>query len=493
MSSTAPIAPRPASSVRAWDATTDVLVVGFGAAGASAAIGAAAAGAEVTVVERAGAPGGASAMAGGEIYLGGGTPVQKACGFEDTAEAMRAFLAAATGPGIDEERLDLYCEGSVEHFTWLADMGVPFKASFCAEPCWEPPGDDGLTYSGGENTWPFNEIAPPAPRAHVPQMSGKKPGRRSGGWKLMEHLSAQCRESGVASMLDGRVVALVSDADGAVAGAVIRRFGEELAVRATKGVVLASGGFGANPDMVALHAPQLCGQMPLGTDGDDGSSIRLGQGAGGFTRRMDAAQTAIPTVPALLYPSIAVNRFGQRFINEDTYAGRVGQAAVFHQGAKVALVMDEAIFESVPEADRWGARPTWAAGSVAELEAEMSLPTGSLQATVSLYNEHAARGCDPVFHKRPEWCRPLRPPFGAIDLSALPYAVFTLGGLVTTVDGEVVGSDGPIPGLFAAGRATSGIPAWGYVSGTSLGDATFFGRRAGRAAARRERRPAART
>ncbi|HXA63181.1 MAG TPA: FAD-binding protein, partial [Streptosporangiaceae bacterium] len=65
-----------------------------------------------------------------------------------------------------------------------------------------------------------------------------------------------------------------------------------------------------------------------------------------------------------------------------------------------------------------------------------------------------------------------------------PYAVFTLGGMVTTVDGEVVGPGGdPIPGLFAAGRATSGIPSWGYASGTSLGDGTFFGRRAGWAAA----------
>ncbi len=461
-----------------------MIVVGSGAAGASAALGAAAGGATVLIVDRAGGPGGASAMAGGEIYLGGGTPIQKECGFDDTPDAMHAFLAAATGPGVDEIKLERYCSDSLDHFDWLVEMGVPFKATFCEQPCWEPPGDDGLTYSGGENTWPFNEIATPAPRAHVPQMSGKKPGLRSGGWMLMHHLGEQVEAAGVRSRLDAKVVALVTASDGRVVGVVVRHFGEDLAIRARRGVVLASGGFAANADMVALHAPLLAGQMPLGTDGDDGSSIRLGQGVGGFVRRMDAAQTAIPSVPALLYPSIVVNRSGQRFINEDTYAGRVGQAAIFGQRGRVALVLDETIFESVPEADRWGARPTWVCETVAELEAEMSLPSGSLQATVELYNSHAGRGEDPVFHKRPEYCRPLRPPFGAIDLSGLPYAVFTLGGLVTSVDGEVLGADGPVPGLYAAGRATSGIPAWGYVSGTSLGDATFFGRRAGKAVAR---------
>lgn len=482
----APIAPRPLASLAGWDHTSDVVIVGYGSAGASAAIEAAVSGVDVLALERSGGPGGASAMAGGEIYLGGGTPVQKACGFDDTPEAMKAYLMAATGPGTDEAKVSLYCDASVDHFQWLVDCGVPFKASFYERPCWEPPTDDGLVYSGGENTWPFVDIAPPAPRAHIPQMSGKQPGLRSGGWMLMHHLQARADAVGVRTMLNARVDALVTDADGRVAGVIARQFGHEVAVRATRGVILTSGGFGANADMLDLYAPRLVGHMALGTDGDDGSSVRLGQGTGGLTRHMDAGQTALPSVPALLYPSLAVNRFGQRFINEDTYAGRVGQAAVFHQDADVALVLDEETFESVPEADRWGARPSYVCETVAELEREMGRPEGALQATVELYNRHAQRGEDPVFHKRAEWCRPLRSPFGAVNLAQLPYAVFTLGGLVTTVDGEVVGAGGyVVAGLYAAGRATSGIPAWGYASGTSLGDATFFGRRAGRAAARR--------
>ena len=485
LSAAAPIAPRPAREVRGWDAEADVVIAGYGCAGASAAIAARERDASVLVFERASAGGGASAMAGGEIYLGGGTAIQKACGFDDTPEAMRTFLFAATGPGPNEAKVDVYCEQSVEHFDWLVQCGVVFKPTFYSTPCWEPPTDDGLVYTGGENAWPFNEIARPAPRGHVPQMQNKRPGERSAGWMLMQALASTAETAGAKVMADSRVSQLVVDDAGEVVGVIAREFGEERAVRARKGVVLASGGFAANADMVNLHAPRIAGQMPLGTDGDDGTSLRLGQGVAAAVAHLDAAQTALPSNPPLVYPSILVNQFGQRFINEDTYCGRMGQAAIFHQQAKCSLVLDESIFESVPEADRWGARPTWVCETVDELEAEMALPKGSLQATVDLYNRHAEQGNDPIFHKRAEFLRPLKSPFGGIRLTGLPYAVFTLGGLVTTVEGRVVGPGGdPIPGLFAAGRATSGIPSWGYASGTSLGDGTFFGRRAGWAAGR---------
>lgn len=484
--STSPIPPRAESEVTRWDGEADVVVVGYGCAGASAAIGALEGGSSVIVLERAGAGGGASSMAGGEIYMGGGTPVQKACGFDDTPQAMHDFLMAATGGSPNQAKISLYCERSVDHFHWLVDCGVVFKHSFYAEPCWEPPTDDGLVYTGGENAWPFNDMVPPAPRGHVPQIQNKRVMEKSGGWELMRHLSGTAEARGTEVRPDSRVTQLVVGSDGSVVGAVGRSFGAGFAVRARRGVVLATGGFGANADMVELHAPAVAGQMPLGTDGDDGSSIRMGQGLGAALAHMDAAEAAIPSVPALVYPSILVNRFGQRFINEDTYCGRIGQMAVFHHQARCSLVLDEAIFESVPKRDRWGARPTWVGETVAELEKEMELPDGSLQATVELYNRYAEQGEDLMFHKRAEYLRPLRSPFGAVQLTGLPYAVFTLGGLVTSTDGEVVGPGGaPIPGLFAAGRATSGIPTWGYASGTSLGDGTFFGRRAGQAAARR--------
>src|SRR5450631_2574645 len=107
-----------ASRVR-FDETVDVVVVGLGVAGASAVVGARQAGADVLAVERSGGPGGTSAQSGGLIYLGGGTALQSACGVEDSPENMAAFLRAALGPGVDDDRVDAYCQGSPEQFDWL--------------------------------------------------------------------------------------------------------------------------------------------------------------------------------------------------------------------------------------------------------------------------------------------------------------------------------------------------------------------------------------
>ena len=124
-----------------------------------------------------------------------------------------------------------------------------------------------------------------------------------------------------------------------------------------------------------------------------------------------------------------------------------------------------------------------------EVEKELGLPEGSLVHTVSEFNRHAAEGQDPLFHKAANWLRPLtEAPFAALsycrgDLNA---HAFTMGGLHTRPSGEVLDADGqPIPGLFAAGRTTCGLPRWGegYSSGLSIGDSTFFGRQAGLKAA----------
>jgi 3-oxo-5alpha-steroid 4-dehydrogenase len=280
------------------------------------------------------------------------------------------------------------------------------------------------------------------------------------------------------------------DESGRVVGIAARQFGEELRLRARRGVVLASGGFVFNDTMVARHVPQIQGYTKIGTEGDDGRGIQMAQAMGAATSHMSGAQVAIWASPALMCRSLLVNGEGQRFVNEDTYAGRIGQRALLAERGLCYLVLNEAAFADTPEYLRMGQRPTWVAETVAELEQEIGLPERSLQTTVEVYNYHARRGSDPAFHKRSSYVRPLTPPFAAIDLRARPYAdrsgylVFTLGGLSTSPQGHVLDMDGEsVPGLYAAGRASAGIAAYGYISGTSIGDATFFGRRAGRSAA----------
>jgi len=480
MSDRRPVHTRPlaAAEVATWDMEADVVVVGMGAAGASAALGAVEVGADVLVLEAAGGPGGTSAQSGGLIYLGGGTPIQTACGYEDSPDQMYRFLMAACGPDADAAKVRLYCDESVEHYHWLVGQGVPFKAGFYPEPGIEPPTDDALVYSGGEDAYPFDEIATPAPRGHKPQK------RHAAGGFLMECLAAAVARTSARLELDIRVTRLVVDGD-VVVGLVARQAGRDVTVRARRGLVLCAGGFVHDDEMVERHSPLVARcSLRLGNPFDDGTGIRLAQGLGAAVARMDAAECAVPlTPPRSLVTGILVNGRGQRFINEDTYYGRVGQDVLFRQEGEAYLIVDESLYEVT----RAGLPASWVCESVEELEGEIGLPDGSLVATLDLYNRHAAAGVDPVFHKRDPWVRPLVGPLGAYDFRvanpAAYYATFTLGGLVTSAEGVVASvDDEPIRGLYAAGRTSCGIASFGYVSGISLGDGTFFGRRAGRAA-----------
>lgn len=463
-----------------YDAEADVIVVGLGIAGSCAMMEACDRGAEVLVLERAGGGGGTSANSGGLIYLGGGTPVQKATGFDDEPEEMFKFLVAASGPAADEEKIRPYCDGSVELFHWLEAQGLPFKRSFYGEPGMESPTDDCLVFTGGEDAAPFDQIARPAPRGHKPQVEGK-----AGPFFMQKILEATGRRA--ASLeTDTLCETLVVEVDGRVVGVVARTAGEERVFRARRGVVLSAGGFSVNSEMVARHVPQLEGCNPKNaTEGDDGRGIRMGQAAGGTTLRMDQAEVALPvTIPHRLGRGIFVNRLGQRFINEDTYYGHIGVEALFGQDGEAWLLVDESSYE----VNMVGMQPAFVGETIAELEEEAGFPPGALQATVGLYNRFAERGQDPLFGKRASMVQPITSaPFALLDARKEHcfYACMTLGGLVTRPGGEVVNPDGEvIPGLYAAGRTTALFTGRGYAgSGISLGDGAFFGRWAGRSAA----------
>jgi 3-oxo-5alpha-steroid 4-dehydrogenase len=473
-----PATPLAARDVAAWDAEADVVVVGLGAAGACAAIEAARAGASVRVLERMGGGGGTTAVSDGMMYFGGGTALQRACGFEDTVPEMVKYLMASCGPEPDEARIRVYCEESAAHYDWLVDLGVPFKAEFYPERMLSP-GEEGLTYSGNELVHPFREQAVPAPRAHMPQKEGQ-----AGGF-LMQKLCAAAEDAGVEIAANVLCERLVLE-DGRVVGVQATEAGETRHYRARRGVVLCAGGFANNREMIRQYAPTLRrARFRAATDGDDGRGIRMGMGAGGAAIRMGMGSVTLPFYPPKkLMHGIFVNRYGQRFMPEDVYQGRAGEIALLQQDGRVWLVLDDESFE----------RPVFAGGeihaaeTIEELEAELGFPAGSLQSTVALYNAGAERGEDPVFHKAPDYVKPLRtPPFGAIDLSwdKAIYAVFTLGGLATDTDARVLNPDGvPVPGLFAAGRTAASISSPGYSSGTSIGEAQIFGRIAGRNAAR---------
>lgn len=483
-----PIAPLPVSSVSTWSAEADTIIVGGGGAGISAAIAATSAGASAIVLEAASAAGGSTALAGGLIYMGGGTPTQLACGFSDTIEDMYQYLLLAAGPNADAEKIRLYCDRTLEHYDWLLDQGVVFKPEYYPKKHTNTPNEAALMVTGNEEAWPYREHARPAPRGHKPQIKGDH-----GGIPLMEKLLGSAQDKGVQVMTDARALRCIVDGD-EVIGVTARMDGEEQHLRARGGVVLAAGGFIMNRPMVEHYAPRLAlGNYPNGNPNDTGAGIRLGMGAGGRVVNMHEGFICTPFYPPRQFlEAIVINERGERFINEDVYHGRMGSAILDRPEGRYYLLIDSRHFE-VLERPPMGGYPVAGTGeTLQELAQEIQVPVDALQATLERYNIDASAGEDSQWHKDKRYLHPLdAPPYAAFDLTpgqGAIFAVMTFGGLDTLPTGEVLDEAGkPIAGLYAAGRTSAGIPrcAEGYASGMSIGDATFFGRLAGASAAAR--------
>lgn len=478
--------------VRRFDLETDVVVCGYGGAGGCAALEARRAGAEVLLLERSSGAGGSTMLSACEMYLGGsgGTRLQRDLGFEDSTENFYNYLKACFGDNCDEARLRLFTERAAEHFDWMEQLGVVYKRAFFPGRDVVAMTGDSLQYTGNEKSYPFNTVAIPIPRGHLPADAD-----HGGGLKVMAALTKRVDEAGVVVRYDTRATQLIQDDAGAVHGVVARSAGADLYIRARRGVVLCTGGFIMNEAMTRRHLPELDAIATRhGNPGDRGDGILMGVAAGGHAINMSEAFVGIPHYPpAQLTYGIFVNSAGQRFTNEDIYLARLGRYAMQQPGEKIWMFIDNRHFD----------RPAYIQGTevvavgetVEEVEREAGFPEGTLQRTVADYNRHAADGRDPLFHKSPEWLMPLdAPPYALVSYHPAdlkPY-VFTLGGLDVKPTGEVLDPDGEvIPGLYAAGRNVAGIPrtSAGYASGMSVADVTLFGRLAGQQAA--ARKPAA--
>ena len=474
-----------AAGVDHWSDDVDVVVIGFGIGGGCAAVSAAAAGARVLVLERAAVAGGTTALAGGHFYLGGGTAVQQATGHADSAEEMYKYLVAMSREP-EHDKIREYCEGSVEHFDWLEDLGVAFERSYYPEKAVIQPQTQGLMYTGNEKVWPFKDMAVPAPRGHKVPV----PGDTQGAAMVIDLLLKRAAELGVQIRYETGATNLVTAGAGedrTVVGVAWRHFTETGTVRA-KAVVIAAGGFVMNPDMVSRYTPKLAEKpFVLGNTYDDGLGIRLGESVGAATKHMDQAFITAPVYPpSVLLTGIIVNKRGERFVAEDSYHSRTSGFVMDQPDSAAYLIVDEAHlqrpdFPLIKFIDGYE--------TVAEMETALGIPGGRLAATLDRYNENAANGEDPDFHKQPEFLAPQDTgPWAAFDLSLgkAMYSGFTVGGLATDVHGEVLRADGSvIRGLYAAGACASNIAqdGKGYSSGTQLGEGSFFGRRAGEHAA----------
>jgi succinate dehydrogenase/fumarate reductase flavoprotein subunit len=474
-----------ADQVEQWAGSADVLVMGYGIAGACAAIEAREAGASVLVFERSSGLSGSTMAASGHFYLGGGTAVQTACGFTDSAEAVAAYWTAVT-PDPDGAKIDAFAAGGRAHFDWLEARGVPFDRSYFPTKAVIQKGRECLIWTGNEKVWPYRDQARPAPRGHKVAFDGEE----GGGALALQMLVQHAERIGVESRFDMQVDALVVDA-GRVVGVRARHFDEQLFFAAARGVVLAGGGFGQNAAMMAEHLARFDATTILGGPYDDGAAIKLGQEAGGAVEHMDGILVTSPIYPPeQLVKGILVNRDGQRFVAEDSYHTRTSISIIDQPDGVAFLIVDADVFAYPAWYEQANQRLIDGWDSIAGMERGLGIPEGALQRTLADYNANAAAGRDPDFGKHPDWLKPLdAEPWAAFDFSyrRAAFNAFTLGGLRISADAEVLDESGrPIPGLYAAGACATMLAhdAYNYASGISLAAGSFFGRQAGAHAAR---------
>lgn len=528
----------------AWDDSADVLVVGWGAAGACAALEAKASGADVLVIDRF-SGGGASVLSGGVVYAGGGTRYQREAGFQDSPELMAAYLQHEVNGVVSDALVERFAHNSVHDLTWLEQQGVRFNAAMPPMKTSYPPDGCYLYYSGNELVPAYRvpgQCGKPAPRGHRAVAKGQSGATLYGalhkstlahGVRTLTQASVRrlVRETRTGRIVGVEVWALPQDhaltqrhkeLDGLIAkwrlyqagkahkarlesAQIERQIGQRRLIRARQGVVLSTGGYIYNHELVQRHAPAYQQGWPIGGAGCDGSGLRLGQSVGAAVKDLDNISAWRFITPPSVWPKgLVVNAHGARFCNEQVYGAKLGYDMVEHQGGKAWLILDGTLrrkalweclfgglwaFQSLP-ALMLMFKSARKGKNLSDLAAQLGMDAAVLQQQFVLANA-AARGEAPDPMGKSEDMRHVfsNGPFYALDISItqkmFPLAVLSLGGLVLNEDsGAVLDAQGrDIPGLFAAGRTAIGLASSRYVSGLSLADCVFSGRRAGRAAA----------
>ena len=485
----------------------DVVVVGAGGAGMTAAITAAAEGKSVVILESQSMVGGNSVRATGGMNAGK-TVYQdenefgESAGVEKTlktaaekyadnetitalaktvSEQWAAYQANPTGyfdsvelmeldtmiggKGInDPELVETLCANSADAIDWLDEHGITLH---------------NVSSFGGASV----------KRIHRPVNAEGK--TVSVGSYMIPLLQENCEKAGVKMMLDTTATEILTDANGAAVGVkATGASGETVTVNA-KAVVLATGGFGANLDMVVKYKPELKGFMTTNAPGIQGQGIEMAQAIGAATVDMDQIQihpTVEANTAALITEglrgdgAILINEEGQRFIDEVGTRDVVSAAEIAQTGSYSWLVVDQAMADASSVIQGYIKKGYTVTGATyEELGKAMGVDAAAFAETMEKWNGYVEAKNDPDFG-RTSFANPLNTaPYYAVKVTAGVH--HTMGGLKINANTEVLNEKGEvIPGLFAAGEVTGGVHGANRLGGNAVADFTVFGRIAGAAA-----------
>ena len=498
-----------ADETKAEDSTVDadVVIVGAGGAGMTAAITAAAEGKSVVIVESQPMVGGNSVRATGGMNAGK-TVYQdenefgESAGVEKTlktaaekyadnetitalaktvSEQWAAYQANPTGyfdsvelmeldtmiggKGINDPALvETLCENSADAIDWLDEHGITLH--------------DVSSFGGAS-----------VKRIHRPVNAEGK--TVSVGSYMIPLLEENCKKAGVQILLNTTANEILTDANGAAAGIkATGSTGETVTVNA-KAVVLTTGGFGANLDMVVKYKPELKGFMTTNAAGIQGQGIEMAEAIGAATVDMDQIQihpTVEANTAALITEglrgdgAVLINAEGKRFIDEVGTRDVVSAAEIAQTGSYSWLVVDQAMVDASSVIQGYIKKGYTVTGETyEELGKAMGVDAAAFAETMEKWNGYVEAKNDPDFG-RTSFANPLNTaPYYAVKVTAGVH--HTMGGLKINANTEVLNEKGEvIPGLFAAGEVTGGVHGANRLGGNAVADFTVFGRIAGAAA-----------
>ena len=533
-----------------WAEEADILVVGLGGAGVATALQGMENGLSVITLDKF-SGGGATKASGGVFYAGGGTQMQQDAGIKDTAEDMYNYLKLEVEDIVKPETLKKFCDTSVETFDWLVSNGVEFRSTYWPKKTSYPGPEYFLYHSDNTLVSNIRKQIPPSGRGHrgyVPIKQGRKAINLGGS--IFDPLKETALKKGMIFHDHSEVQTLIKDEEGRVCGVQVhyfedanlkKKYIEYLAranrffmmwppilpgykffagrgtallmkarelesqrqtrfIGARKAVMLSAGGFVYNRQMMAHYAPKFIDTLPLGTDGDSGAGIRLGQSVSG---KIDNMQRISPwrfiNPPFSFAKGIIVNQQGHRFINETVYGATLGVEMGENQNGKAWLILNKALTKTALEEVSGGKALSFQrdlarlnvwfgslkAKTLQGVADKIGVPAQALSKEIEYYHKALKGDAVDCFGKdQSEIADLTQGPYYALDISLnaklFPCPAITLGGLVVDESsGQVLNEDGfPIEGLYASGRNAIGVCSQNYISGLSISDCVFSGRRA---------------
>lgn len=433
----------------------DVIIVGAGGAGMAAAIQAKEAGANPVILEKMPIAGGNTLKSSGGMNASE-TKFQKEQGIEDSNDTFFEDTLKGGQETNDRDLLRYFVDHSADAIDWLDNMGITLN---------------NISYSGG---------------ASVKRIHRPADGSAVGGY-LVDGLIRNVHEREIPLFVNADVTK-INETDDKISGVTVSINGEEKEINA-KAVVVTTGGFGANEEMITTYRPDLKGYVSTNSEGSTGDGIKMIEALGGQTVAMDQIQvhpTVVQKNGMLISETvrgegaILVNQQGKRFFNELETRDKVSAAVTELPEHYAYLIFDDALAKRAKQVDFYKEQGVVEEGAtIEELAKKIDVPEETLKATLDTWNKAVADKKDEEFGRETAMDYDLTEgPFYAIQIA--PGIHHTMGGVKINTETQVINKeDKTIPGLYAAGEVTGGLHGNNRIGGNAVADIIIFGRQAG--------------